>query len=271
MSFQQTSEYIIHENGTRNDLLSLLYDHLEKSINHCVLEERLELIEISCIAHQLATLYKSDIMLNPNDEELIKKIIGVINVRLMKNPAFIFFLHDLNASLEGRYRLSDNKIAAAIKNSAFLVSIDELWQLAQLMKTIQNTTGTGLSRRRLCALLKAFDVGMHKTILQLWDSKISLISGYHFSEFRAQEENERKKYANKKRKVQRDFNALIAALGVTEEYANQLRNLIFDRHEDKMYELFEDAYSGEKETLSLAAYAMNIAKNQREKVAFYNS
>lgn len=203
---------------------------------------------------------------NCDDTVVVKKTVDVIDTYLIKNLALRLFLNALNASLDAPYRLSEHEIVTILKNSALLVSIKTVLSLGEVVHAIQETSHALLSGPRLHQLLKSLSIDEDKTVLELWEKKNFLTQLYVLQEFKAIEQDTKKKYANKVKCIQRNFKNIISALGITDAYADELKRLTLmsGQNEKRLYELFDSAYSGETETLSLETYVMSVVKNRRQ-------
>jgi hypothetical protein len=248
---------------------SILYEIrscLEKAIQDCGLGEKLELTSIFSACDTLHVLRKSAVDLHIKNEKITSDIIQCINERLMHNPALIKFIKNLNASLKSYQQLSNNEVAVMLKNGSLLVPIHEIYALAEVLRIVQGLDKLALSSQRLNALLKEVELNKDKCALQLWHKKRYLREYYEYLQYHAPTLFEKIKYTKKSARAQKVIETIIAALGITDEYVHELKRLelfTLQQPQQKLYDLFEDAFDGHTEGLSIKAYALSIEKSKR--------
>lgn len=256
--------YVVPVQGVRidiaNKLLLSICDHLEKSMYSCALNDRLHLEDVCIAIDRLFQLRASDVELHMNDE-IVDNIVQLINIRLTKNPTFILFLTDLNASIEPWQRLSENEFAAILKNSALLVSIDELLSFFHILYAI-GIHDAVLNIEHVQRLLKKVELDTSRTVLELWERRDFLKQLYVLREYQATTITEKIKYSKQSVRIQKDIDTIFEILKITDQYADVLKRfeILSSYSQEKLYELFEDAFCGESNSLSLANYARYIEK-----------
>jgi len=266
---QQISSIVYHEDrDVVNKLLLLIYDHLERAIYSCALNHRLHLDDVYTATDRLFQLCASGMELCIHDQ-VINNIVQLINIRLTKNPTLISFLTNINASVEPWQRLSENEFAMILKNSALLVSIDELFSFSHILHVI-GVSDAVLNIEFLQRLLKKVELDVSKTPLELWEKRDFLRRLYVLREYQATTIVEKIKYTKQSACIQKNIDTIFAALKITDQYADALKKIesLSCYSQKKLYELFEDAFCGESSGLSLAAYARYIEKcvQQNEKI-----
>lgn len=243
--------------------LMIIHDHLKAAIYNCALDDRLLLQHVFAACDMLRN---GTIELPCSDKVIVDNIIQLINTRLMRNPTLISFLKNLDASVESRQRLSENEFATIIKNSALLVPIDEIFSFAEILKTVNGKDNATFNIKRLNGLLKSVQLDTSKTPLKLWEKRDDLRRLYALLEYQAETLTEKIQCTKKSARAQKNINTVLAALGITDEYAAALKKLepFSGYSQKKLYELFEDAFCGESNSLSLAAYARYVEKCVRQ-------
>ena len=255
------------EYTTAGPALTAVYDHLMSAVYSCELDDTLVLEPVFAACDLLRN---GEIEIHGNDTIIIDDIIALINIRLMRNPTLIKFLKNLDASVEPWQRLSENEFATILKNSALLVSVDEIFTFAEILKTVTGRRDTAVPVKHLNALLKSVELNSSTTPLQLWERRAHLGRLYELLQYRADTIAEKISYAKKSARVQKNIETLFAALGITDEYVVALQRVEQGGGyaQGKLYELFEDAFCGEPATVTISAYARYIEKcvRQNEKI-----
>lgn len=244
-----------------------IHDSIFAAIEKCTFSDKLELTDVFAACDKLHALrVSSEVMLNESDIEIVSAIIQLINERLMRNQAFVLFLKNLDASVEQRQRITNNEFVMIMKNSPLLVSIDEVHSFAQIVAAVQGISDTVITVNRLNRLLEDLELDISKTILDVWTRGDFWTSFYTLQEYNATEKSEQIVYKKKSAHIKKTVDTIITALGITDEYAATLRRFQFlsCTGKDNLYEFFEDAYSGETSSVSLANYARYIEKCVRQ-------
>ena len=261
---------IVHGKGdfypSAESALLAIHDCLAAAMCDCGLGEKLVLKSVVSACKVLHALRKLAVASIIKDEKISYTIVQKINEHLLHNPKLIVFLKNLNTSLEPHLQLSDNDIATVLKNSALLWSINEVHSLGEILRVVQCMDNRELSSQRLNALLKEVELDTTKCALQLWEKRDYLRRLYARLEYQASTVSEKIKLTKKSARAQKIINTITLSLGITDEYADALKRLepFGGCSYTKLYELYEDAFDGQTETLNMKAYALSIEKSRRE-------
>lgn len=247
-----------------NFALGNIRNHLASAIDNNVLGERLSLKDALKMCDILRESYTSPILLiTDHDEKYVADIIQLINRQLIRNPTLLLFLQTLNASVDSCQKLSEEDIAIILKNSALLASFEELFSFAEILNVVQNKNDMRFSVKRLYKFLKKIELDEKRTPLELWERKDSLRRLYAFMEFQATTLSDKIKCVKEYTCIQKNIHEIIQAIKITDEYVSALKMMepIGGYSQKKLYQLYEDAFSGEEGRLTIRAYAQSIEKN----------
>ena len=249
-------------------VLQNIRNYLAEAINNNALGERLALEDALKMCEMLRMFYASQtILITDCDEKYSADIVQLINERLLRNPTLSLYLEQLNLSVDPYQKLSEEEITTILKNSALLLSFEELFSFAQILNVVQKKDRAYFSTKYLYRLLKKIELDNERTPLELWERKDSLRRLYTLIEFQATELSDKIKCVKEYARIEKNIHKIMEILRMTDEYSSVLKMLdsIGGYSQKKLHQLYEDAFSGELGRLSLRSYACSIEKEVREK------
>jgi hypothetical protein len=197
-----------------------------------------------------------------NLEQHVEAVIMLINQQLIENPYALSFLKYLNESNKGDKKLSEDEIAAILKNTGLLLPLKELFFIAEIIALLKNKYKSSLFGKKLYTFLNQIELDEQSTPLDLWERKNSLSKRYAMIQAQTSEISDKIYYLKKYDRIKKNIQNIIELLKCTEEYGKIIERIdSIEYSQKKLHQLYENAFCGIKECITFEAYLQSIAKD----------